>query len=50
MGKKTIDFKTRHVASRGRESKAGGEKSKATQLYTPLKNKEKMNATRKKER
>ena len=40
MGKKTIDFKTRHVASRGRKSKAGGgKKSKATQLYTPLKKK-----------
>ena len=37
MGKKTIDFKTRHVASCGRKSKAGGgKKSKATQLYTPL--------------
>ena len=32
MGKKIIDFKMR-----GRKSKAGGyEKSKATQLYTPL--------------
>ena len=37
MGKKIIDFVTRHTASRGRKSKTGGGiKSKAAQLYTPL--------------
>ena len=38
MGKNIIDFVTQRDASRGRKSKAGGGiKSKAAQLYTPLK-------------
>ena len=36
IGKKIIDFIMRPDASRGRKSKVGGKKSKATQLYTPL--------------
>ena len=36
MGKITIDIKMQRDASRGRKSKAGGGKSKATQEYTPL--------------
>ena len=37
MGKKTIDFKTRRVASRGRKSKAGGGKviKGSGTIYTP---------------
>ena len=38
MGKKIIDFKTQRVASRGRKSKAGGEKIKSNSIiYTPVK-------------
>ena len=36
MGKKTLDFKTRRVALRGRKSKAGGQKIKSDSIiYTP---------------
>ena len=40
MGKKTIDFKTQRVASRGRKSKAGGGKKIKSDsiIYTPVKN------------
>ena len=42
MGKNTIDYDTRRVASRGRKSKAGGKKINSDSiLYTPGKIREK---------